>query len=173
MDFWIEIAIWIYHTNIDVWNRRERGLPIRVTLSTSDKEDRQIPDLAYQDESTIANATPVTSHSRCGGCGSSPGWRRGLRALVWKAISQISMAWLKHCLCIVPCISSSKSQLGDVNPTFLAHSIILGFLWVICNLITLVFPRMGFLQETQYTLDFTLVFRRFPLLVNFKHLLYR
>jgi hypothetical protein len=83
---------------------------------------------------------------------------------VWKAISQISIAWLKHRLCMVPCISSSKSQLGDVNPTFLAHSVILGFLWVICNLITLGFPCMGFLQATQYTLDFTLLFWLFSLL---------
>ena len=91
---------------------------------------------------------------------------------MWKAISQIRMAWLKHCLWNVPCISSSKSQLGDVNPTFLAHSIILGFLCVICSLITLVFPDMGFLQETQRTLGFGVVFWTALLFGIFKHLPY-
>jgi len=44
-------------------------------------------------------------------------YRRGLSALVWKAISQIKIAWLKHCLWKAPCISSPTCQLADVNPT--------------------------------------------------------
>jgi hypothetical protein len=54
------------------------------------------------------------------------GHLRGLSALVWKAISQIKIARSKHRRCNRPCISSPTRQLGEVNPTFFAHSIILG-----------------------------------------------
>ena len=80
------------------------------------------------------------------GLGFMPETRRGLRALVTKAIFQTRVAKSKHWSWQRASMTSPTRQLLDSKPSFLAEDTTLGVLWVICSLSAAGVPRIGLVQ---------------------------